>query len=437
MDIVVSVTASDKIYTTEGLSNTLTLKDGESALLIAADSTTYDVSSYYSDAKKPANVVVVNSINDLIVPPETRIKIKAGFEYQFGNIDKISSPYEMDIEEGSVIQGPTQFKDAYEYTGTGVAFNTPDGVSWEMRDFGYSVPNGSVFDSVGSGVFFSSSSRCYICDKVGTFAGSGVATVAFSNSVFVNIKTSGLRLTGAFTQLSMRANFMIASSPLKIIDWTGATFENMEILNLEPRGPVGTESISGDGDSNILGTAVAAIRDSNLDFGGITPLGGTLTPDDAGYSYTSSGVLNSKLVGHCYVTTPQTTNITAGVEVIIAGIFTEGSATSQTTCAPNGIITTLNKVKDHVQVSFEIDTDKIGGGADSYSFRLKKIPISTGIAEDISPPKSPTLSGSGTRAVTLNSPSTSIAGDQFYITVEGIGTNDDLLSPSINFKVIG
>ena len=147
-------------------------------------------------------------------------------------------------------------------------------------------------------------------------------------------------------------------------------------------------------------------------------------------------MIDSKVIGHCFVATPVTTNISAGVEVPVAGAFVEGTEASQATCAANGRITTLNRIEKRGTISVDLDIDKLGGGQDDYVFRLKKIPILTGVAEDVDGGYSTvTLTGGGSATITISGPVRFIEGDQFYTSVVGFGSNDDIEAFTAGLKV--
>jgi hypothetical protein len=384
------------------------------------------------------NVVIVNKLTDIITAAETRVTFKANTEYRFGAITTIESPYEADFEDGAVLTGSSQLFEAYRYTGTGTAFNGT-GVSFEMRHFGFSVPNGTVFDVSNALPAIFNFRRCVECDQIGTReGGGGLSAVNLFDSVFLNVKTQGLKTPGDFLIISIREVFLTTQSTgVTLIDWTNSALNDLEITNLEAQAPAGSFVLDGDaGSVNVNAGRVATIRDSSLSTNALgNALGPGLSPDDAGYQYSNSIVIDSKVIGHCYVTMPATTGISSGVEVPIAGTFSEGGEASQTTCAANGFITTQNRIEKRGIISVDLDVDKVGGGQDDYVFRAKKIPIDTGVAVDVDGVLSTiTLSGGGSDAISISGPVRFKEGDQFYISVEG-STNDDIDAVTTGLKV--
>lgn len=386
------------------------------------------------------NVIEVNSIDDLITAPETRIKFKANTRYVFG--EKVTHAYEADFESGASLSGPSQLVNIYEYTGSGTAFSCEANAGVELVNFGFSVPNGTIFNLNNPLPLIMNFIRCFECDRVGSISGGGsLSAVNFFDSAFLNIKTQGFQLSDDFLILSLREVFLFTSATgVNLIDWSGTNITSLEITNIEAQAPSGSFVLYGDaGSVNIAAGRVASIRDSNLSTKAIgNSLGGGLDENDAGYFFDKSVVKDSKPVGHCYIASGDEllTNLTAGVETPIAGTFTQGPRSSQSTSSALGYITMNNRVGVSATVSASLDVDKSGGGNDDYLFKIKKIPVETGVAEDVEGAfTTKTMGGGDTDAFNIFGPSEFAEGDQYYIAVTAIGTNDDITVNTQGFMV--
>lgn len=377
-------------------------------------------------APQPENTVVVNKLSQIKTEAETRITFKANTLYRFGA--KITHAFEADFEDGAVLEGASNLINTYEYTGTGTAFNS-NNARWIMRNFGFSVPNGTAFNCSNGTPMALNFVRIFEVKNVGAINGGALSLFDF---VILDVKTQGLVLTGNFLIFAIRENFHATTSTgVNLMDWYDATFDNMEIANYEAIAPSGSFVIRANANSvNINSGVIASIRDSNLSTLALgNSLTGGITPDDDGYNFKNSTVIDSKVIGHCYVTTPLTTTIIQDTEVPINGVFTQGDQTSQAESTAAGVVTTRNRIEKRGNAVVDLDVDKIGGGTVNYIFRIKKIPISTGIVEDIDGgAMSIALQGGGSANLSISAPTRFIDGDQFQITVEGDNAQDIDLS---------
>lgn len=385
---------------------------------------------------EPENVKVINSVEDLPNQTLTSWTADAGIEYVFGSF--IQTQLEFIPAQGCALVGNTTLNLVYSYTGT-AAMIKGNGVGFEMRNFGFTASNGSVFDLTDVRPLVVSFCICFDCDRVGTITTStGTTSVNLYDGGFVNIKTQGLQLSGDVGILAIREWVMATTATgVTLLDWSGSTIEDLEVTNMEASAPTGSFVLDCDAGSVNMNTGrVGTISNSSLSSISLgNSLGSGISVNDGGYSFQNSTVIDSKVIGHCYVSTPVTTNITAGVEVPVAGTFTQGNTASQTTSSVAGVITTNNIIGKHGVISVDLDINKVGGGADDYLFKAKKIPFSTGVAEDVDGGFTTiTMSGGGTDTISLSAPTTMSQGDQFYISVEG-QTNDDIEAFTQGFKV--
>ena len=397
-----------------------------------------------STVKTPQNLVVVNSINDLVTAAETRITFRANTEYRFGSLSTIETSLEADIEQGAALTGSSQIFDAYRYTGTGTMFNA-DGATFEFRNFGYSAPNGTVFNVNNALPIKMNSTSCFECENMGTITGNGgIAAVNLFICQFLNVKNQGFIFSGDFILMGIREVFIATlATGVNLFDWRNSNFNDLEIANLEAQAPAGSFVLVGDANgANINAGRVATVRDCSLSTQALgNSLGGGLTEDDPAYIFENSTVADSRLIGHCFIDNGDeaTTPITSGVETQIAGVFTEGSEASQSTCESDGTIEVLNRIEKRVTVNIDVDVDKAGGffGTDDYIFRLKRDigGLGTNIVTIDGAFTTASITGGATSQLSITAPARAALGDKFFATVEGVGTNDDITAVTQGFKV--
>lgn len=383
------------------------------------------------------NIIVVNKLSDIPDQDVTTWTAKAGTAYVFGAL--ISTSKQVIMEDGSALIGNSVLNLVYTYTGTGSMIKC-DNAGFELRNFGFSAPNGSVFAVTDGLPIVINFARCFDCDKIGFITTSvGITAINMFDTAFLNVKTQGLQLSGDVQLFSVREVFMVTTSTgVNLIDWSGSMMNDMEITNLEGFAPAGSFVLSGDaGSINMSGGRVGVIRDSSLSSRALNnSLGGGLSADDTGYSFANSTVIDSKVIGHCYVTTPQVTAVSPGVEVRVAGLFVNGTETSQATTTSDGIIITRNRIEKRGTASVDVDVDKAGGGVDGYIFRVKKIPISTGVIESVDGLfTAREIAGGGTDNFSISGPVRFMDGDQFYVSVESVATNDNITAFTQGFEV--
>jgi len=396
-----------------------------------------DLQQQFEDTT-PNNVVEINSEGDFPAPSGGVITLEAK-TYNIG--DSITTSNRFVMVDGTVITGNNPFAFPFTYTGTGTMFtgvNSSSGFDFILLN----APSGQLFDfssTLGNGSTFGLNVVTVAsCAKFGTFENLRSVNITNVNSFNVEqgITLSG---TGNWERVAISRFGATTNKPDFIaLDLSNSVLLSAEVDNLNVIGVPGAVGVSGLANSaNITSGSVFSISSSEF-LGGMTTLGGSLNANDTGFSYdVVSGVIASKVIGHCYIATSQSTDISSGVEVPVAGVFTQGAESSQSTTSSTGVIKTLNRIEKRGTVSTSIDIDKIGGGTDDYLFRIKKDVggLGTTIENVDGAFTSIALSGGGSDSIYIFAPTRFADGDEFYITVEGIGTNDDIVAVTQGFEV--
>lgn len=396
-----------------------------------------DLQAQFEDTT-PNNVVEVNSESDFPAAAGGVITLAAK-TYNIG--DTITTANRFIVSDGTVIMGNSPFLSPLTYTGTGVMF-TGSNANFAADFVLLSAPTGTLFDftsTLGNGSTFGLNIVTVgACAKFGTFDNLRSINITNVNSFAVDdgITVSG---SGNWERLAIsRFGATTTKNDFIALDLSDSVLLSAEVDNLNVIGVPGAIGFSGLANSaNITVGSVFSIASSEF-LGGMTTLGGALTDNDTGFSYSVvSGVIASKALGHCYIITSQTTNITSGVEVGVAGIYTQGAESSQSTSSTTGVITLLNRIQKRGTVSTSIDIDKVGGGTDDYIFRIKKDVggLGTTIENVDGAFTTISLSGGGSDSIYIFGPTRFVDGDEYFITVEGVGTNDDIVAVTQGFEV--
>lgn len=396
-----------------------------------------DLQSQFEDTT-PNNVVEINSESDFPNPSGGIITLE-GKTYNIG--DAITTANRFIAVAGTVIMGNNPFAFPFTYTGTGTMFTGVD-ANFAADFVLLNAPNGKLFDfssTAGNGSTFGLNIVTIAsCAEFGSFDNLRSININNVNSFSVDqgITVSG---SGNWERLAIsRFGATTDKSDFIALNLSDAVLLSAEVDNLNVIGVSGALGFSGLANSaNITAGSVFSIASSEF-LGGMTTLGGSLTADDTGFSYdVVSGVIASKVIGHCYIATSQATNISSGVEVPVAGIFTQGAESSQSTASASGVITLLNRIEKRGTVSTSIDIDKIGGGTDDYIFRIKKDVggLGTTIENVDGAFTTIALSGGGSDSIHIFGPTRFVDGDEYFITVEGVGTNDDIIAVTQGFEV--
>lgn len=396
-----------------------------------------DLQAQFEDTT-PNNVVEINSEGDFPTAVAGVITLESK-TYNIG--DAITTANRFVVAPGTVIMGNNPFAFPFTYTGSDTMFT---GVNANFAaDFVLlSAPNGKLFDfscTPGNGSTFGLNIVTVAsCAEFGSF--DNLRSINITN---VNSFSTGQGITvsgsGNWERLAIsRFGATTSQAAFIAIDLSDSLLLSAEIDNLNVIGVPGAVGLAGLPNSgNVTSGSVFSISSSEF-LGGMTTLGGSLTANDTGFSYdVVSDVISSKVIGHCYITTPQTTNISNGVEVPVAGIFTQGSESSQSTSSAAGVITLLNRIEKRGTVSTSIDIDKIGGGTDDYIFKIKKDVGGAGTTiEDVDGAFTTiALSGGGSDSIYIFGPTRFVDGDEYFVTVEGIGTGDDIVAVTQGFEV--
>lgn len=380
------------------------------------------------------NLITVNQESDFPVQDATTITLSANTLFFIGA--QITTSKRFILETGANITSIGPFSLVLIYTGIDAMFTT-SGTSAEITSIGLSCTNGTLFDFSGAGqIMLISDMFCYEADKIGSITNNNLV---WNNSGVINIGSQGLNVNGTIARLSMQEiNFQSANSGISIVNLTGSTLSTVEIVNMDSDIVSGSYLLQGDAGSINIETGQIALVSSCEITGGGDALN-VITGDDSGYDFRDvTGVDDSKTIGHAYIATGDeaTTTINSGVEVPVNGTFTQGGVTSQATVSAAGVITMGNRIGKRGTVTATLDIDKAGGGNDDYIFRVKKVPISTGVEEEVEGAfTTKTMGGGDTDTATMIAPVRYIEGDYFLVTVESVGTNDNITANTQGFEV--
>lgn len=274
------------------------------------------------------------------------------------------------------------------------------------------------------------------CGKVGTFNDHAVTVLDLFR---VQDCDEGLTFTGA-------NKFVHSISRAAITTTVGAGFvavdqTDMKTVFLEydlhvMSGPAGSVAYSGLPNSgNIQPGNVANVIGNDI-IGGMTTLQG-LDDDDVGYRFVgTSQVKDSTLFGSGYITTSATTVILSGVEVVLAGTYTQSGVATQADIDAAGTIKAKNIVPTRAVATAIAVIDHVGGGADSYLFEIQK--NEGGLGAWVGIPESSiqkTFQGAETNTIVITGPTECVAGDEFRIVVTGILTGDDIVADNCSFTL--
>lgn len=399
-----------------------------------------DLQQQFTDSKS-ASVLIINSLDDLnehAPVSDGRHQLQDNKLYEFGDNVTTGNGFAGGAASGFTsrnIAGPV-----LTYTGTDPMLSLTD-QSFFMSQFAFACPLAAVFDykqpTGTQGTIGISQVNCYACDSLGIIDNADQLYIDTFNVFTAN---NGFTLAGA-TRWQILTVFRMSidttNAGLKAFDLGTSVHNTLEISNLIVNGVLGTVAIAGAANSaNININAVATISSCEYSTG-VEALEG-ITGDDVGYDFQNvTGVINSKVIGHCYIVTPETTVTSQGVDIQVAGTFVEGAEVSQASSSVDGVITALNRIERRGTVNTTIDVDKVGGGNDDYLFKIKKDIGGTGtnIVDVDGAFTTITLTGGGSDQITIFGPTRFVSNDKFFVTVQAVGTNDDVIAVTQGFEV--
>ena len=397
--------------------------------------------AYFLDLNPPENVVNVNYEYDFPNQDDFIITLVANTKYIFGKL--IATEKRFIIEDGAMLEGAGLFNLVLIYTGTETMF-TSETASWQMENFRFNCPNGTIFSKSGVGTILLARVACVSCEHFGNFSSGGQGTpngFQVAIAIFI-IKQTGIILTGEFSLIALREVFLIATTAgTVLLDWFDSSIPNFELNNVEFRGPVGAFALRADaGGVNMSPGSLGTIQNSTLGLPGtLTPLTGGLHENDPAYLFENTlGVIDSRAIGHAYVTTPAETDVLDGSPVQIAGIFAQGAESSQSTSSIGGTITMQNRIEQRGVISANIDLTKQTGSSRDYIICMQKDPGGIGSPSPVDGSCSTaTLAGGGSFTIAIAAPVRFIDTDEFYVTITGVGTTENITASTENFKLIG
>ena len=162
------------------------------------------------------------------------------------------------------------------------------------------------------------------------------------------------------------------------LDLGSATFDNIEISNYEPEGPLGSIAINGlTASANINANRVATVRDSTLNGGAMVALSG-IQKDDVRWSFSdNSGVGNTQNKGDMFLTGGSETITTGSVgdwqEIGVpsaGGVFWAGDVADRFLLGTDGVVTYIGEVDLETTLSGRANVEKTGGGSDVLEVRF-------------------------------------------------------------------
>lgn len=232
---------------------------------------------------KPNNLVFINQESDFPTQDATTITLEQNTAYLIG--DSVSTAKRFIVEDGVTLTSPTPFGLTLQYTGSGVMFTSVN-ANWAIYDLRFDCPNGTLFDYTGSGIHLLERSVCNSCVNVGTFTAVGATSVNWVNVNFSLITGNGQVFVGDFFVLSITKMFRNSTSASYIgYDITSATFQTVELRDVEMFGVTGGISLKGSsGSTNIVANSIATVESCNLSGGDLTSLSG-ITPEDVRWDF--------------------------------------------------------------------------------------------------------------------------------------------------------
>lgn len=305
--------------------------------------------------------------------------------------------------------------DVYLY---GLVLDCPDGQYYDFED-----PVG------GQKVAIILQNQNKTCAKIGTFDNHAITVLDFFK---VDDADQGLTFSGVnkfVHSISRTAISTTVGAGFIAVDQTSMVTSFLEYDLHTILGPAGSVAYSGLPNSgNMAAGSVGTIAGNNI-VGGMTTLSG-LDEKDVGYKYTNTSQVNdSTVLGAGYITTEETTTILDGTDVIIEGVYTQSTSSVQADIDAAGVITARNLISSRVMVVSIIVIDHVGGGTDSYIFRIQKDAGGLGTWVDIPEAVIPkTFQGAETNTIVLKGPTEAVDGDEFRVVVRGVGTTDSLIA---------
>jgi hypothetical protein len=311
---------------------------------------------------QPNNVVVINQESDFPTQDATTITLEADTQYFIGTA--FSTAKTFTVENGASMTSINPFSTVVTYTGIGTMFNAV-GVSFEVNNINISASTGTIFNYTGPGVMFVADVRVASCAGMGTATASGPSTsVVVNNSAILSNSGNGLDFVGAFRLLSILQLFQIGTSGSHVgLDLGTATFENVEMSNLQFSGPSGSVGLSGAASSaNIATGVIATVDNSTLNGNAMTSLSG-ITNSDIRWKFTgNSGIADTLIDALVSITgnTTQTAISAANTPVKAAATFVVEDE-SKYTCDTSGTCTYDGEVDDRPPVGISITVDVASG----------------------------------------------------------------------------
>ncbi len=323
-----------------------------------------------------------------------------------------------------------------EYNGTADFLVGGDNGRFIVTNVLFDVPNARIYnfqDTTGQTIVNLLTGSIIRCKEVGIL---NVFGLVIKRS---NIESTDKGITFGDKNIIISLNEILVvsdDSNFTWLDFTACTSLSSIDININrvisPSGSVAFKGLPNN--ANLDTDAVANIIDCVII--GADPLSG-IDEDDEGWHFdTVKGVKDSKAIGHCYISTPVSTDIDDGVEVPIDDIFSEGDLAAQSTCSVDGRITMTNRIEKTGTVTLSASVDKDGGGGATDRYEVKVIRIRDTVETIVSGSiKEIEITGAATAPVFISVPTRFKDGDVYYGSIKGIGTNDDITAITESFMV--
>lgn len=318
------------------------------------------------------NVVIINSESDFPTQTASTITLEANTQYFIGAA--FSTAKTFTVEDAVTLKSIGPFFLAITYTGSGTMFNSSS-TNWELNSIRLDCASGTLFNITGPFIFLMSDVQVLSCTNIGNITASGIApnTAVIDNCAIFSISNQGLDTAGAFVIMSISQFFAVSTLPANImIDLATATFQDIELDNLQLSGASGSVAISGAASSgNIISGALATVTNSRLDGDAMVALSG-ISQNDIRWAFAAnSGVSDTRNAADSFLTVLETVTISVATTFVqVNGSNWSTTVSDRFTSATTGIVTYVGERDLEVKISGYATVAKVGGGTDELEIRF-------------------------------------------------------------------
>lgn len=398
---------------------------------------TNDGLEFFPDVGDIPNVVLVNEESDLPdINGSGEHELAAGVTYWFTTSLTLANPIRF-ISTDTEVYGNGIGNTKITYTGSGYAIRATNGLaSIRLRYIQFISSTGDGIEFVGGGNGSGTNvslDRAYIICATGKIGTVQDVDIYFADAA-VLLGAQGLTLSGSNNGLFYSGTSRYQSTAITtLIDFDSAVYQVVTAVVLDFRGVSGTFAIGGDGASNIAVGGSGQFNSCTVE-SGLIDFSGTLDSTSLRWAFNgNTGIPDSNTTAFAYISVPATTNVVDGVDVPIAGTWTQHPNTERATVNASGEITFLNSESVKGQALITLSANKLGGTVQSYDFKLQK-DTGSGYSDVLAASKVATVDTSG-RSITLFGLVEYVDGDKFRLVVQGVGTNDDIDVTVVQFII--